>query len=266
MTTSLIVSTYNSPKALRLVLLSVFHQIQLPDEIIVVDDGSTQETKSLIETLQNQSPVPLIHVWHEDLGFRAAAIRNKGIVQAKGEYIIQIDGDIIIDKFFIQDHLSIARKQSFVQGSRVLLNKDLSEKLKEEGHVENIFSYLDVLKGNVGNILNAIRLPILRNLIGKSKSRDGFKTRGCNISFWKEDLLAVNGYNEDIEGWGREDSELCIRLCNIGVMKKTLKMGGVCYHLYHETNSRSRLAENDRILSRTIEEKIKVIPNGINKL
>lgn len=103
---SLIISTYNWPQALELCLNSVAVQKHLPNEVIIADDGSDDKTKSLIDQLKKDFPVPLIHVWHEDKGFRKTIILNKAVHQSTCEYIIQVDGDVVLDKHFIGDHLS----------------------------------------------------------------------------------------------------------------------------------------------------------------
>ena len=102
--TSLIVATYNWPEALNLCLLSIKNQKVLPAEVIIADDGSGQQTRLLIEKFQSDFPVPLIHVWHEDLGFRKSIVLNMAIKKASGEYIVQVDGDVILDQNFINDH------------------------------------------------------------------------------------------------------------------------------------------------------------------
>ena len=87
---SLIIATYNWPEALNLVLLSIQKQTILPNEIIIADDGSSSKTQMLIADFQKIFSIPLIHVWHEDKGFRLAKIRNKAIKIANFSYIIQI--------------------------------------------------------------------------------------------------------------------------------------------------------------------------------
>ena len=79
MTVSLIISTYNWPRALYLCLDSVMQQSVLPDEILIADDGSGMETRDVVRHFERISPVPVRHIWHEDRGFRVAAIRNKAI-------------------------------------------------------------------------------------------------------------------------------------------------------------------------------------------
>ena len=84
----------------------------------------------------------------------------------------------------------------------------------------------------LGNRLNALRLPCLSPLF-YGVHPDSFSVRSCNLAVWREDMLRVNGYNEDIVGWGREDSELALRLMNSGVKKRAAKLAALAYHLWH---------------------------------
>ena len=257
--TSLIITTYNRKDALELVLLSVMHQSSLPDEVIIADDGSGEDTRQLINFYQSIFPVPLIHCWHEDLGFRVATIRNKAIALTKYEYIIMTDGDIVLHKNFIKDHKSNAWKGQFLQGSRVLLFQRKTENILKEKRMHVGFA-----SSGIGNSLNAIENNILSNIF--SYYRKGhMNVRAANLSCWKEDLLSINGFNEDFVGWGREDSELAVRMDNLGIKRKHVKFAAFGYHLYHSENSRKRLAINDAILLKTIQDDSKYCENGINK-
>ena len=129
MTVSLIITTYNWPRALYLCLDSVMQQTVMPSEILVADDGSGISTRDVVRHFQNISPVPVRHIWHEDNGFRLAAIRNKAIAASKGKYIIQIDGDLILQRNFIQDHMLFAREGCFVTGSRGIITELLTRKV-----------------------------------------------------------------------------------------------------------------------------------------
>ena len=128
-TCSLIITTYNQPTRLALVLDSVRNLNILPNEVLIADDGSTNETKELINTFKSDFPCPLYHIWHEDEGFRLTKIRNLAIESAQNEYIIIIDGDMILQKDFIKGHLDFACHGVFLQGSRVILDKNYSENL-----------------------------------------------------------------------------------------------------------------------------------------
>jgi glycosyltransferase involved in cell wall biosynthesis len=262
-TCSLLISTYNWPEALRLCLLSIKEQKTLPDEVIIADDGSTEATAKLIREFQQNFPVVIRHVWHEDEGFRLAAIRNKGIAVANGDYIIQIDGDLILHPHFVSDHLDLQKPGYFVTGSRVLLSE-------ESTHLLIQHQSIDVKKwsSKKRNLFNGIRNKWIRRLLAKRYKTSGkhfFYVKGCNMAFWKKDLIKVNGYNETFTGWGREDSEIAIRLMNAGIKKQFIKMGGVCYHLYHPVASREMEQENVRMMTEAFNKKITWMDKGISQ-
>ncbi|SIT91041.1 glycosyltransferase family 2 protein [Pontibacter indicus] len=256
---SLVITTYNWKEALGTVLRSVFSQSELPREIIVADDGSRDDTRALVESLAKESPVPLLHSWQEDLGFRAAESRNRGIALATGEYVVIIDGDMVLHPDFLKGHRRAARKGYFTQGKRVLLSPELSQDLIRRGPVP-----ISPLSAGIKNRLNATNSPFLSKLFSKDKA--GISSiKSCNMGFWMEDIVRVNGFNEDFVGWGREDSEFAIRLLNSGTKRQNLAFGGIAYHLNHQENSRQSLAANDVLMERAISEKSTYCPNGIDK-
>lgn len=262
MLVSLLISTYNWKEALSLCLYSAFAQTVKPCEILIADDGSRNDTRELIDKMREKTDIPIVHIWHEDKGFRLSAIRNRSIERAKGNYIIQIDGDIILDKKFIADHLELAEKGFFVGGSRVLLEKDITEQLMAAPG-----SYPSVFSLKLGRVFNALRSRILRNFLAMRYAKSRMSSvRGCNMAFWKEDIFRINGYNESLEMWGQEDTELAYRLIHSGIRKKQLKMGGVEYHLYHEQASKENLEFHDQVLLQVITEKISWCENGIKKI
>ncbi len=250
--TSLIITTYNWPEALSVCIQSVLRQTVLPKEIIIADDGSKEDTSKLIKQFQLSNPnINIIHSWQEDTGFRLSMSRNKAILKASGKYVIIIDGDLYLDRYFIQDHIENKEKGYFIQGSRVITAQDKSEKLIFTHKLNRFKAFLS--KG-FKNKTNIIRSSFLSTLFtSKDKTLKGI--RGCNMSFFREDLILVDGFEEKIEGWGREDSEIAVRLFNSNIKKKKLKFKALTYHMYHKENDRSNLNENDEILSEVIKTK-----------
>lgn len=253
---SLIVSTYNWPEALNLSLLSIKRQSLQPMEVIIADDGSALETQRLIESLQPIFPFPLIHVWHKDLGFRKSIILNTAVRAASGSYIVQIDGDVIINKNFINDHSSLAEKGVFVRGTRAHIAKDILPMVYKTQKTD--FTFLS--KGII-NRFNALRLPCLSFLLQR-KSNDSRSVRGSNLAYWKSDYVMVNGYNNQLQGWGHEDEELAARFVNNEILKKTVKLKAVQFHLYHKEASRSQELLHTNILEVTRREKLKTCASG----
>ncbi len=259
MKVSLIITTYNRPDALKLVIKSALEQTKVPDEIVVADDGSGDETKRVIDEAAAKSSIPILHAWQEDRGFRAAMSRNRSIALSSGDYIVMIDGDMLLHPSFILDHSKEAHKGCFVQGSRVLLSKEATEHaLREQNFELNIFS-----KG-LKNRKNAIHSTILKTLF--SKKSDSLKgVRTCNFALFRSDILQINGFDNRFVGWGREDSEFAARLLNSGIVRKDLKFSAIAYHLYHPESNRSSLPENDARLAETIERKIVRCEDGIDR-
>lgn len=259
MTTSLILTTFNRKEALELVLLSALRQTELPDEIIVADDGSDNETAETIQRISIIAPIPLIHVWQEDKGFRAAKSRNKAMARASGTYIIFVDGDMLLHHRFVRDHGEMARPGFFSQGSRALLSAQKTARVIQEQQLR-IFPF----ESGLGNRKNTLHSNILSRLFSRRKNvLRGIRT--CNFAFWKKDAIAVNGFNEDFEGWGREDSEFAVRLLNHGISRQNIKFRAIAYHLYHPQHSRSSLQRNDEMLRNAIEQKITRCQNGLDK-
>jgi glycosyltransferase involved in cell wall biosynthesis len=242
---SLVLTTYNRPDALRLVLTSALHQTVRPGEVIVADDGSTGATAAVVGAFVPRFAkrgVPLRHVWHPDEGFRAAAIRNRALAVADGEYILLIDGDCVLHPDFVASHVAFARAGQFVQGTRVLLSEARTRRALAAGETR-----FGAFERGVGNRLNALPLRWLSPFVPTpSDPLDG--VRSCNMGFWLADAVRVNGFNERFVGWGREDSEFVTRLMNAGARRRKLKFGGIMYHLWHPERPRDALAANDELL------------------
>ena len=256
---SLIVTTYNRPDALELVLLSLKEQTELPDEVIIADDGSGQETRELLERYKPDFPVPIVHCWQRDEGFRLAQIRNKAAAAAGCEYMIVVDGDMLLHRDFVKGHKRAAWKGRYVQGSRVWFSEDDAESVIKSGDINSLPSFQ-----KKENWLRSINSPFLSKLFSRvTRQLEGVK--GCNMAFWKEDCIKVNGFNEDFKSWGREDSEFVARLMNSGVQRLNLRFAGIAYHLSHTEVPRPQIASNDKLLQRTISEKLKYCENGIVK-
>jgi glycosyltransferase involved in cell wall biosynthesis len=258
LTCSLIVTTYNWPAALDLCLRSALAQSEAPLEIIVADDGSTGETAALVESHRKSSALPVVHVWQEDIGFRAAASRNRAIAASKGEYIIIIDGDMLLHRDFVRDHRKLARTGTFIQGSRVLLSRQNTERRFATKNTS-----FSIFEAGLKNRKNALHLPLLAALLARP-TRELKGIRSCNMSFFREDCLHVNGFNEEFTGWGREDSEFAVRMINSGVLRRNLRFSAIAAHLWHQENPRQSLPRNDRLLQEAITGGVARCKNGID--
>lgn len=256
---SLVTPTYNWPEALELLLISIVNQTVLPNEVIIADDGSGDDTRKLIELYKSKFPVPLIHVWHEDVKNRKPRIMNKAIAKAQYEYIIEIDGDIIMNKHFVEDHLNNSQKGFYLFGSRVNIQQSLLPDLFSKKIVHFNFFSKEIKKRG-----RTLRIPLLMKFAKIAHQRSS-KLRGCNMSFWRENFININGFNESLVGWGIDDSEMIERLHNSGIKGKRLKFAGIAYHIYHKEQSKSHIEINNIIEREAIEKKLTFIEKGINQ-
>jgi len=254
---ALIVTTYNRPDALSAVLEGCLAQTDKNFEVIVADDGSTEETKQVILSYQVRAPFSLLHVWHEDIGFRAAAIRNRALAATKADYIIFIDGDCVPLPDFVRSHRNLSERGCFLSGNRLLLSQAFTQQVlkgKIPVHLFDFRNWLSArLHGQVNRLLPFFRLPNVSTLRKISPNRwKGAKT--CNLSAFRSDLIDVNGLDESYTGWGLEDSDLVIRLLRHGILNKSARFSSPVLHLWHKENDRSHLVENKLRLEKVLND------------
>jgi glycosyltransferase involved in cell wall biosynthesis len=251
---SLIVTTYNRPDALAAVLAGVLAQNDRGFEVLVADDGSRDDTRALVERTALDAPVPVAHVWQEDRGFRAGAARNRAAARASGRYIVFLDGDCVPRPDFVAQHRRLAERGWMVAGNRVLLAESFTREILAGSVPIHFWSLAqwraEHARGAINRTLPLRTLPLgpLRKLLGKRWQR----VRTCNLGVWAADFSAVNGFDEAFEGWGFEDSDLAVRLLNLGVRRKNGAFATGVLHLWHRENDRAREGENWQRLQQRI--------------
>jgi glycosyltransferase involved in cell wall biosynthesis len=252
---SVLVSTYNWPEALETYFLSLSLQTLFPHELVIADDGSGPKTLEVIEKWQKIFPFPVHHIWHEDIGFRRTVILNKALQRTSGDFIIQNDGDLYLHRNYIADQVKAAQPGFWHKGNRVWMDENLSKKVLA-GQKPNFFS-LGFKKRKY-----ALYFPMMNKLGHKTPYKGVI---GCNMAYFRKDIFSVNGYNEDLIGWGKEDDELVARFHNAGLKHRNMLGSAIVYHLYHKENSKDRINLNDKILQETVENKLILCRNGIEK-
>jgi len=251
---SVIVSTYNREDALAAVLRSLAGQSDADFEVVVADDGSGPATAALVEAWQAKIGRRLAHVWHEDRGFRAAEIRNRAILAARGSYCIFLDGDCIVRPDFVATHRRLAEPGWFVTGNRVLLSPELTEKVLREKLTPEDWSLAAWLaerwRGGVNRVAALLHLPLgpLRRL--RQHQWEG--ARSANLAVWRTDLDRVDGFDAAYSGWGKEDSDIIVRLLHAGLRRKDGSFATGVLHLWHPPETRTRLTANERQLSDSV--------------
>jgi glycosyltransferase involved in cell wall biosynthesis len=244
---ALAITSYERPDALAAVLASVARQSLLPDEIVVADDGSAPPAQAAVAGLVAALPLPARLVSQPHEGFRAARLRNLAIAAASAEYLVFVDGDMVLHPEFIADHARHARRGFYTQGVRARSDAILTaELLASPGRFPTPF------EAGLGGLRRAYLLHSIALARASRRVANGLiAIKSCNQGFWRADLLKVNGFNEDIVGWGPEDKELCARLEHAGVQRQTLLFGGNAVHLHHAPASREFLPRNLALLAET---------------
>jgi glycosyltransferase involved in cell wall biosynthesis len=256
---SLVVTTYEWPDALGLVLASVARQTRLPDEVIVADDGSGAATAALLETWRERLAGRLHHVWQPNEGFRAARVRNLGLAIATGDYVIVLDGDMVLHPEFVADHAAAARPGQWVQGVRPRLSRARTERMLAGRGVDPTTGLgagdaadLRWWQPGLEHRFHALRSDWLARHASRRRPKLA-SVKSCNQGYWREDLVRVNGFDERFVGWGPEDKELAARLGHAGVECLYLKHAAVAFHLWHPTRAPAAgVNPNDRLLETTI--------------
>jgi len=255
---ALVVNTFNQPDYLLRLLNALSQQTQLPQEVVLADDGSDDQTRTVFEGWAARQSFACSRVWQEHAGFRRARILNLAIARAASAYLLFQDGDTIPHPAFVADHLRLARPGTFVQGHRALI-----EQLAAAFFGQGEFAAdrrRAVFRRQLRGLKHAYRWPW-----AACRYRTDLRgIRGCNLAIWRDDLIKVNGYNEAFTGWGREDSELAVRLMNAGARRLDVRGWAICYHLWHPPASRGNLPANDQLLQTALAQKAAWCDSGLS--
>ncbi len=267
MKTAVVVTTYNRPDALSAVLDGFRDQRDQAFELIVADDGSTAETRSVVETVRRQCAFPVRHVWQEDQGFRAAAVRNRAVASTGAEYIIFVDGDCVPSVDFVRAHRRLAEPGYFLGANRVLLSAFLTRDVLARRLPIHRWGWRAWLQAWFTRKVNRV-LPLMTLPDGAFRKWhpgrwQGIKT--CNLSLWRSDLVRVNGLDEAYQGWGLEDSDLVIRLIHAGVRHKSARCAAPVFHLWHPEQNRTGLPDNQARLEALLQSKTSRSSMGLDQ-
>ncbi len=244
---SVIVTTYDREDALDAVLAALSRQRDRGFEVVIADDGSGPGTAAIVAKWRARIGVPLGHVRQAHRGFRAAEIRNRAILACGGDYCVFLDGDCIARPDFIALHRRLAERGRFITGNRVLLSGALTAAVLRDGLRPEAWGAArwigQRMRGGVNRLAAVLRLPLgaLRKL-GSGRWRGA---RSCNLAVWRADLERVDGFDASFCGWGREDSDLLIRLLHAGVRRKDGRFATGVVHLWHPEADRAQLAANE---------------------
>jgi hypothetical protein len=194
-------------------------------------------------------------VWHEHRDFRAGEIRNRAILASRGSYCVFLDGDCLARPDFVAVHRALAERGWFVTGNRALLSQSLTERTMREGLEPERWTLSAWLgqrfNGGLNRIASVLRLPL--GPLRKLRPQQWEGARSCNLAVWRADLERVDGFDQAFSGWGKEDSDLLVRLLRAGVRRKDGSFATAVLHLWHPPADRSRLSMNEEKLAQVIQ-------------
>ena len=233
---SVVLTTYNQPEQLEKVLWGYAGQRSTSFELIVADDGSAPSTTQVIDRVARDARIAIVHVWHEDRGFRKTEILNRAILAASGEYLIFSDGDCIPRDDFVTSHAELASSGCFLSGGYVKLPRELSAMISvAEVRSGSAFQagWLRERGWDAGRrtlrLLQNRAMATMLDLITPTRRT----WNGHNSSAWKSDIVAANGFDLDM-GYGGLDRALGERLNNAGIGGRQVRYRTPCLHLYHD--------------------------------
>lgn len=266
---SVIITTYNSEEWLKKVLVGYENQTEKDFEIVIADDGSTEKTKELLTTFSNSFQYPILHVWQEDNGFQKCKILNKAIVRTNSEYLLFTDGDCIPREDFVQTHLIHKEKGYFLSGGYFKLPMTTSTKITlTDITSKKCFNPFWLAKNKVKKNFKLSKLvrfkPFTMFMNWLTPTKKTFN--GHNTSCFKEDLKAVNGFNETMK-YGGLDRELGERLFNYGTLGKQIRYSAICLHLDHERGyfNQEEWHKNLKIRAYNIRNNVIRTENGLDQ-
>lgn len=265
---AVVVAAYNRPDTLAALLEGYLQQASGDFEVIVADDGSQDAVRALVSEYAARAPFRVTHLWQENRGFGASVMRNRGIAATDAEYIVFTDHDCVPPRDFLAQHRRLAEPGWFLSGNRVLLSeaftrRALAQRLplhdRSTGHWFGSWVKRDINRW----------LPLLRLPDGAFRKRAPDRWKGvktCNLSAWREDLVAVNGFDESFAGkWGLEDSDLAIRLIHAGIRHKSARFAASVFHLWHREADKRGFDDNQRLLDELIASGRKRARVGVDR-
>jgi len=224
---SVVLATFEQPNALAFALLGYGRQSFKDFEVVVADDGSGPATRKIVDEFRALGSFPLKHVRQENAGFRRAKITNEGIRASSGRVILISDGDCVPHRDFVRAHAEACAPGAFCAGGYVRLNPDQSRALTREnvaaGDYEAACTPAELRRFRWTHWKNRWAL-----LFGRLRKP---KVYGCNLSADRDVLYAVNGLDENFDGFGKEDSDLRNRLRRHGARPVSLWGKAWVYHV-----------------------------------
>jgi glycosyltransferase involved in cell wall biosynthesis len=228
---SVIIGTYNDANIIESTLAAFAVQSFQDFEVVVADDGSDQDYSPVLAACASRFVHGIQHVTQPKRGFRKARVLNRAIIVSRFDALIVSDMDCLPHRDFVRNHLAYVKSGVAITGRRTHVSRDVvpsPEKILEGGLGFGPLSLIEFrFRGKARIIEHGFVSPIFY----ESRNR---RLHGSNFSIFRRDLVAVNGWNEEFEGWGDEDSDLGVRLQHSGVGIRNLRNKVIQFHLLHD--------------------------------
>lgn len=231
--TSLIITVFNRSNLIRKSLLSLMNQSVMPDELILSDDGSSEDIISAISGITKGFNFPVKYVRQENKGFRLAKTRNNGVRNSSGDFLIFLDQDLIHTTKLIETFIKNKKKNRFITGMPIWLDKQTSVQLTEKKISDSSFDEFISLE-EIDKIKKQFHKDKRYYFIHKLKLTNQPRLRGGICAINKSDFEKINGYDEKFIGWGAEDDDVGSRLYKIGLEGYNPFLNDYAIHLYHD--------------------------------
>lgn len=241
-TVCVVVTTYNKPEYLRNTLQQILCQSRQPDQVIVADDGSDDDTRKVCQEF-SEKLTAFQHVWHVDEGFRKCVILNKALLACSSDYVVFIDDDCLCPPWFLENHLRAARSGGFTVGSSVHFSEAATALILSNSSEFSRFLSSSTMakmdKVNTKFLGKWLKLFFRAFAAGKTFANVMDKAylgsgvfRGGNSGAWRKDLERVNGFDNGMT-YGHEDREVGERLKNSGLVCRQVRYSAANFHLNH---------------------------------
>jgi glycosyltransferase involved in cell wall biosynthesis len=257
---SAIIATYNWPQALDLVLDGFMRQTWPNLEIVVADDGSSEQTRALVERYQRKSPFPIVHSWQEDDGYRLARSRNLAVSRSSGDYLIMLDGDGLVFPTFVEKHMRYAEPGWFTAGRRCFMKAwSTRHVLARHRHIHlwpRSLLFALSLVGGSNRPFQLLSLPY-SDRARRARASEWNKAQTCNMGIWRNDFLRIGGFEEDFTTYGLEDTDFVLRLLRSGVKRLSLEHADPVLHLFH---GRRKISNENRLMLEEIMTSTRTLP------
>jgi len=271
---SIIISVYKDTNSLDLILNTLCNQTIIPDEVIISEDANSKEMADFVNIAKHKyKNLDITHLFQEDIGWRKNIALNRAIVASKYEYLIFIDGDCVPFDDFIENHIMQAKRKIVLSGKRVELGENITKQiysrvLSVSKLTNNYWKYMIKLIKDKTRHLEDILHISYKSFLAPFLKKDVNFIIGCNWSAFKEDILAINGFDETytLPSVG-EDIDLGWRFRGLGIKLKSCRYNANLVHLYHKKRfDKTNLLINDVILKKNFDANRFFCKNGIKKV